>query len=350
MFFNNKNLNKIGSPPGSLVYTGKECLANISINHIKFNSNYFENISLETIKENLIDFSYINWIKILGLSDVQKIKEINNIINIDKLTLEDILNVGQRPKIEIHNDYIFLVFKILSFDEKAFKLKEEQLSFILTKNILITFQESKNDVFKNILKRIEQNIGSIRKNKADYLLYAIIDSIVDINFNILNIIEEKIEITEESIIDNQDTNIINEIYKLRKELLLLKTSIWPLKEILYQLKEAQAFVSSNTSKYIKDVIDHIVSIMDFVTIYREMINSMFESHQTNVSNKMNQIMTTLTIFSAVFIPLTFLAGIYGMNFEHIPELSFKYSYPVFLCICVLVAFSMIRFFKHKKWI
>lgn len=237
MFFNNKNLNKIGSPPGSLVYTGKEYLANISINHIKFNSNYFENISLETIKENLIDFSYINWIKILGLSDVQKIKEINNIINIDKLTLEDILNVGQRPKIEIHNDYIFLVFKILSFDEKAFKLKE-----------------------------------------------------------------------------------------------------------------AQTFVSSNTSKYIKDVIDHIVSIMDFVTIYREMINSMFESHQTNVSNKMNQIMTTLTIFSAVFIPLTFLAGIYGMNFEHIPELSFKYSYPVFLCICVLVAFSMIRFFRYKKWI
>ncbi len=350
MFFNNKNLDKIGRPPGNLVYTGSGEKKEVLINHIKFNLNNFENIQSKSIDSNLINLKYVNWIKILGLSDIQKIEEIKNIVEIDKLNLEDILNVGQRPKIEVHDEYIFLVLKILSFDEKAFKLKEEQISFVLTKNILITFQENKNDIFKNILERMDKNIGNIRKNKADYLLYAIIDSIVDINFNILNIIEEKIEIIEDNIINNKETNIISEIYKLRKELLLLKTSIWPLKEILYQLRETRAFISSNTAKYIKDIIDHIISIMDFVTIYREMINSMFESHQTNVSNKMNQIMTTLTIFSAVFIPLTFLAGIYGMNFEYIPELSFKYSYPVFLCICVLVAFSMIRFFKHKKWI
>lgn len=350
MFFNNKNLNKIGRPPGSLVYTGSGEKTDILINHIKFNLNNFENIQSKNIDSDLIDLKYVNWIKILGLSDVQKIEEIKSIVEIDKLNLEDILNVGQRPKIEVHDEYIFLVLKILSFDEKAFKLKEEQISFVLTKNILITFQENKNDIFKNILERMDKNVGNIRKNKADYLLYAIIDSIVDINFNILNIIESKIEITEDNIINNKESNIISEIYKLRKELLLLKTSIWPLKEILYQLRETRAFISSNTAKYIKDIIDHIISIMDFVTIYREMINSMFESHQTNVSNKMNQIMTTLTIFSAVFIPLTFLAGIYGMNFEHIPELSFKYSYPIFLFTCFLVAFSMIRFFRYKKWL
>ncbi|RKD28753.1 magnesium/cobalt transporter CorA [Thermohalobacter berrensis] len=345
-----KNLKKVGKPPGAIIYTGEDKSRPIKMEVIYYNENQISKEVVSSLDSINWESSYNKWINIYGLNDTELIKEIGSKNNISSLILEDIAHIGQRPKIEFYDNYIFIVLKMLSFDNKRMKIQHEQISFILLPDTLITFQEVEGDVFDPVRKRIFQSKGLIKKKGVDYLLYCLIDSIVDQNFILLDQIEEKIEIIEEDIINNQSKKLLENIYKLRKELLILKSSVWPVKDIIYNLLKEDSVINDDTKEYLKDVNDHLIQIMDFIIIYREMISSLFDTHLSHTSNKMNQIMTMLTIFSAIFIPLTFLAGVYGMNFQYIPELSYRWSYPIFWFICIVTVVSMYTFFKYKKWL
>lgn len=345
-----KSLRRVGKPPGSIDYTGDRTTKTTKIEIITYQGEKAEHVYLESLDKLQWESEEAKWINIYGVNNSGLIREIGNKGGINSLVLEDIVHMGQRPKVEIYDDYIFLVLKMLSFDKENMKIQQEQISFILLPNMLITFQEFEGDVFDSIRKRIKENKGAIRKKDVDYLLYSIIDAIVDEHFILLNNIEEEIEEIEEKIINSKDQDILQDIYKLRKELVVLKTSVWPIKDIINELIKEEKYINEDTKNYLKDVNDHVMQIMDFIIIYREMISGILDTHLSNASNRMNQIMTTLTIFSAIFIPLTFLAGIYGMNFEYIPELSYRYGYPIFWIICFIVAMGMYKIFKYKKWL
>lgn len=345
-----KSLSKVGKPPGSVEYTGEIISNSTKVELIKYGQEQFDEIHLKELSEIDWKTQETKWINIYGLNNTKYIEEIGGEIGLSSLVLEDIVHVGHRPKVEFYDNYIFLVFKMLSFNENDMKIQQEQISFILTSNKLISFQEFEGDVFDSIRKRIKENKGGIRNKGIDFLLYCLIDALVDSHFILLNNIEEKIEEIEEEIINNTNQDILQDIYKLRKELLVVKTSIWPIKDIINDLMKEDRYINDYTKAYLKDVNDHLIHIMDFIVIYREMISGMFDTHLSNTSNRMNQIMTTLTIFSAIFIPLTFLAGIYGMNFEYMPELSYKLGYPIFLGVCLILAITMYQIFKKKKWL
>lgn len=345
-----KNLKKVATNPGSIIYTGEDKNTEVKIECYSYTAENFSKKVYSSYKEIDLKDNDIKWINLFGLSNSHVIEEIGGLYGIEPLVLEDIVNVGQRPKIDFYDDYVFLVLKMLSIKDGEMKINQEQVSFLLLKDTLVVFQEFDGDVFDSVRQRIYDNKGSIRRKGADYLLYSLIDAIVDQYYILLSRVEEKIEEFEDDVINDSNKLQINELYNLRRELLFIKTSVWPIKDIISGMIKEDSSISNITKDYLKDVLDHVVQIMDFTVVYREMISNIFDTHLSNASNKMNKIMTTLTIFSAIFIPLTFFAGIYGMNFIYLPELSFKYGYPIFWVVCISIATGMLLFFKRKDWI
>ncbi|KNF08636.1 magnesium and cobalt transport protein CorA [Gottschalkia purinilytica] len=344
-----KHLKKVGYPSGTILYTGNDLDKEVEIELITYSK---EKSSIKNIKSlDEMDFSSddLKWINIRGLHDIDLIKKIGDIFKISNLTLENITHIAERPKVEFYNNYMFLTLKTLFFDEDNIEIIQKQVSFILMHNTLITFQEDKNNTFDMAKKRICENEGLIAKKNIDYLLYFLIDGVVDEYFVALSKIEEKIEDIEESIVGNSQKYELQEVYKLRKGLVIFKALTWPLEDTIYDILNEDSIISEDTKKYLKDVRDHLIQITELVTFYREMILGIFDIHLSNTSNKMNQIMTTLTVFSTIFIPLTFLTGIYGMNFKYMPELYLKWSYPLFWILCLGIIFGMYRFFKNKDW-
>jgi magnesium transporter len=345
-----KNISKVGKAPGSAIYTGNKFAAQTKIEYIMYSENNYKREVESNLKKIDWNSKENKWINIIGINEADSVKEVMNYVNLNSLVIEDILNIGHRPKIEIYEEYIFIIIKMLTFEEDNLRINSEQVSMILQGNTLITFQEMEKDVFGPIRKRIANNLGSINKKPCDYLLYSLIDAIVDNYYILLDEIEDKIDELEENIITNDnETNPLGQIYKLRKELLLLKTAVWPIKEIVNELQKDYSILGESTRIYLSDLNDHVNQIMDYILIYREMISTMFDTHLSNMSNRMNKVMTTLTIFSAIFIPITFLAGVYGMNFKYMPELSYKFGYPIFIILCVIIAITMFYIFKKKKW-
>ena len=345
-----RNISKIGKAPGSAIYTGNKESSETKIEYIMYNESDYKRESVNNLKEIDWKAEENTWINIVGINESEVVEEVMEYVNLNSLVVEDILHIGHRPKIEIYDDYIFIVIKMLTFEENNLKINSEQVSMILHENTLITFQEIEKDVFDPIRKRIANKLGSINKRHMDYLLYCLIDSIVDNYYILLDEIEDKIdELEEDIIINDNESNPLPEIYKLRKELLLLKTAVWPIKEIVNELQKDYSLLTEPTRIYLSDLNDHVNQIMDYIVVYREMISTMFDTHLSNMSNRMNKVMTTLTIFSAIFIPITFLAGIYGMNFNYMPELSYKYGYPIFILLCFIISISMLYIFKKRKW-
>ena len=346
-----KSLNKVGQPRGSIIYTGFNTSQEISIELIKYNQEQSKKIKISSIEDlSLYNNNDFKWISICGLNNAETIKRIGEKFKISSRVLEDVLNVGSRPKVEFYDDYLILILKVFFYDKSEMKVKQEQVSFILFDDILVSFQEFDNNVFDTVKYRIEENKGLLRKKGVDYLLYYLVDTVVDEYFTLLGSIEEKIENIEDSIINSSRKEQLQEIYKIRKDMLILKTSIWPLENIIYSIIKEESSIKDGTKDYFKYISDHLIQIMEFIGIYREMILGMFDIYLSNTSNRMNQIMTTLTVFSTIFIPLTFLTGIYGMNFRYMPELNFKWSYPIFWLICLANILFLYKYFKNRNWI
>lgn len=342
---------KIGQAPGTIIYTGDKENTQLFINTFDYTKD-----SLEEKKINNIEtcFSYkdtetTSWININGLNNVVSIQKIGNHYKLHPLILEDIANINQRPKIDEYDNYVFVVFKMLYYDTNQ-TLKVEHISIILGDKYVLSFQESEEDVFNNIRDRIRTSKGIIRSNGPDYLLYALMDAVIDNYFLIIETMGEKIEDLEEQLFSNPNNETIKEIQNLKREALKIRRSIFPLREVVSKLEKAESIlIKPKTVNYFRDLYDHTIQVIETIEIYRDMLWGLMDMYMTSVSNKMNEVMKVLTVISTIFIPLTFIAGIYGMNFVNIPELQYVNGYYILWGFMIVLFFGLLYFFKRKKW-
>ena len=344
---------KAGLPPGTLIHIGemKEEKARFTI--FDYDENYFSETEVKTVGEcfHPRDKKAVSWINIDGIHQVDVIEKIGTHFGLNSLVLEDILNTDQRPKLEDFENYIYVVMKMLSFDEAVNKITTEQVSFILAPKLVLSFQERIGDTFDPVRERLRTSKGRIRKMDADYLAYALIDSIIDSYFIILEKIGDKIDFIEEELVTDPTPDTLQMIHELKREMITLKRSIWPLREIISRLGMMESpLIMESTNIYLKDVHDHIIQIIDTIDTYKEMLSGMLDIYLSSLSNKMNEVMKVLTLVATIFIPLTFIAGVYGMNFQHMPELGWKWSYPLVWLVMISVSMSMVLYFKRMKWI
>jgi magnesium transporter len=349
-----KQKSKLGMAPGSLVFTGLQKMANVDITVIHYTEDYFEESNPKSIAEviSLIkSFAGVTWINIDGLHDENSIEEICTYLGIHKLSMEDILSVGQRPKLEEYKDYVQAVLKILSLDSTEETIEYEQLSFILKGNILVTFQEKTGDVFDSVRNRIKEAKGNVRKRGADYLLYALLDLVVDHYFLVLENFGEKMEDLESDLLNNPDKNILNRLHRFRRETLLLRRTVYPLREMIGRFEKLEEpLINSNIKVFIRDLYDHTIKVIETIEVLRDMTSGLLDLYMNSTSNRMNETIKVLTILTSIFIPLTFIAGVYGMNFTNMPELQHKYGYFAILGLMAIVAISMLFYLKRKKWL
>jgi magnesium transporter len=290
-------------------------------------------------------------VNIDGLHEVDIIEKIGGNFGLHPLVLEDILNTQQRPKLDDLEEYLFIVTKMLAYDVEQHQVKAEQFSLVLYKNCIITFQERVGDVLDPIRERLRRGKGRIRKMGADYLAYALIDAIVDNYFIVLEKIAEKVESLEEEIVTEPTPGTAHTIHHLKRELIFLRKSVWPLRELIGGLERGEsALIMKKTTIFLRDVYDHTIQVIDTVETLRDMVSGMLDVYLSSISNRMNEVMKVLTIIATIFIPITFIAGIYGMNFEFMPELKWRWSYPVVWAVIIAVGISMLFYFRKKKWL
>ncbi len=344
----------IGLIPGTPVYQGTKENGTLELEIFNYNIDSFSETKVNSIKEisNLLNGDCTTWININGLSNIEAIKGLGTQFEFHPLLIEDIVNTLQRPKIDEYDDYALCVLKMLHFDKNN-TLVIEHVSFVLGKNYILTFQEAEGDVFNPIRERLRTSRGLVRKMGSDYLLYALIDIIVDNYFIMTDDLSTKIEVLEDNIFNASKKNddLVFEIQNLKREILRIRRAVYPLREVVSSLNKMDSgLVKEKTNLYLSDLHDHVIQVSENVDIYREMIWGLMDIHQTTLSNKMNEIMKVLTIIATIFIPLTFIAGIYGMNFENIPELKYKHAYFMLWGFMILIFVGMLYYFKRKKWL
>lgn len=348
-----KRLKKVGLPPGTVVYTGEHKVEKVRISIIDYDATQFQEKEAETVEEcfPFKDKPTVTWINIDGIHQVEIIEKLGKHFDLHPLILEDIVHTEQRPKMEDFGQYIYVVLKMLSYDDEENEPKIEQVSLILGSNFVISFQERKGDVFDSVRERIRNAKGRIRKLGADYLTYALIDIIVDNYFIVLEKIGEEIESVEEELVSNPKPKSLHEIHRLKREMIFFRKSIWPLRELINGLARGEsALIKESTGIYLRDVYDHTIQVIDTVETYRDMLSGMHDTYLSSISNRMNEIMKVLTIIATIFIPLTFLAGVYGMNFKFMPELEWRWGYFALLSVMFVILISMVVFFRKKRWL
>jgi len=344
---------KTGLPPGTLVYVGEKREEEVKISVIDYDQGTFEERALGSVEEcySFKDTQTVTWINVIGIHDVEVLRKIGDCYVLHPLVLEDIMNTGQRPKIEDFDDYLFIVMKMLYRDEESGDVVSEQISFILTRNVVISFQEREGDVFAAIRERIRGGKGRIRKMGADYLAYALIDAIVDHYFIVLEELGESIEAMEEGLVADPKPETLQAIYGMKREAIYLRKSVWPLREVVSSLERGESkLITDATQIYLRDVYDHTIQVIDTIETFRDTISGMLDIYLSSTSNRMNEVMKVLTIIATIFIPLGFIAGLYGMNFDNMPELHWPGGYFIALSIMILLGGSMLMYFKRKGWI
>jgi magnesium transporter len=351
--FIKKTSKKAGLSPGVLVHIGERKTEYVRIRVIDFNEEDMEEKELKTIEECFPykDNPSVSWINIDGLHDMDIIQKLGNHFGLHPLVLEDIVHTEQRPKLDDHEDYLFIILKMLFFDEEEDQLRFEQFSVVLGPNFVISFQELFGDVFKHVRERIRTGKGRIRKMGADYLMYALMDAIVDHYFIVLEKIAEKIEEMEEDLISNPGPETLQTIHNFKRELIFLRKSVWPLREVCSSLERGESnLIREKTTIFLRDLYDHTIQVIDTTETLRDIVSGMLDVYLSSVSNRMNEVMKLLTIIATIFIPLTFIAGIYGMNFKYMPELEWHWGYFVALGIMFFILIIMLIWFRRKRFI
>ncbi|MBW2603746.1 MAG: magnesium/cobalt transporter CorA [Deltaproteobacteria bacterium] len=351
--FIKKQLKKAGASPGTLVHIGEQKVDETRITIIDYDEAHLQERVIEGIEEAfpLKDLPTVTWINIDGLHEIDIIEKVGRYFNIHPLVLEDILNTGQRPKTEEFEDLIFVVLKMLHYNENSEKIMSEQFSLVLGPDFLITFQEIQGDVFKTVRERIRKPKTRIRKSGCDYLAYALIDAIVDHYFVILEALGDRMEDLEAELLDDPTRDTLEIIHEMKQEMIYMRKHIWPIRELIKRLvKVESSLVSESSGLFFRDIYDHTIQIIDTVESYRDILAGMLDIYMSTVSNRMNEVMKVLTIIATIFIPITFVAGIYGMNFKFMPELEWRWGYVMVWAIIAVVAGIMIGYFKKKQWI
>jgi len=348
-----KHSKNIGLPPGTLVHTGERKEKSVRITLIDYDEQSFQEKQVSSIEE-CFQFKKtptVTWINIDGIHEVDIVEKLGKQFELHPLILEDILDTDQRPKFEDFEKYLFIVLKMLSYGDENREVEEEQISLVLGENFVISFQERIGDVFEPIRDRIRNSKGRIRKMGSDYLCYSLIDAVVDNYFSILEKIGEKIESMEEKLVSAPTQKTLQQIHKLKGEMISLRKSVWPLRELINSLQRSESsLIRKTTGIYLRDTYDHTIQVIDTVESFRDVVSSMLDIYLSSVSNSMNAVMKVLTIIATIFIPLTFIAGIYGMNFKYMPELEWRWTYPFILAVMIIVAVGMLIYFRKKKWL
>jgi len=345
-----KNIGKtVNLPPGTLQYTG-EGDGDQQIVVTRYTENSIDSKRLKSVEEfSIVEDESTLWLDIIGLKNPDTVRKISDLFKIHPLAQEDILNISQIPKVEEYEGYIFTVTKNVFFNEEG-QLDTEQISILLINNYVITFQEYDTDSFKHIHERLKDSV-SLRKHGALELFYSLIDSVVDNYFLVLESIGDEIDSVEDKLLENPNKEILGSIYHLKRELVYIRNILWPTRNLTSSLARGEFVqIDERISLYFRDIYDHVIQMIDIVETYRDICSGMLDTYLSSVGSKTNEVMKILTIFSTIFIPLTFLAGVYGMNFIYFPELNWKYGYLIFWVISGLITAFMIRFLRKKGWL
>jgi magnesium transporter len=350
---NAKLSRKAGASPGTLVHIGEQQIDQVRLTLVNYDSHTLEEHQVSTLDEALAlcTGDHLTWLNIDGIHDIELIGRLGRHFDIHPLTQEDILNTMHRPKFEEFEHYAFIVLKMLRYDSTSGRVLTEQFSLILTENVLISLQEAQGDVFEPVRTRLQKGRGRIRNAGCDYLAYALIDAIVDHYFAILEQIGIQIGAIENQTLSDPTAAVLQDIHTMKRKILYLRKQIWPLREVVGTMaKEESALIRDETMIFLRDVHDHTVQIMETIESQRDLLAGLLDLYMTGISNRMNEIMKVLTIIATMFIPITFIAGVYGMNFKYMPELEWPWGYGLIWGVMVAMVIVMVIFFKKKKWL
>jgi len=342
-----------GTVPGTVQYVGSHRAETSVIDLIEYNDSEVAEYEIGQPEQiaGFLKNENIKWIRVTGIHDVELIAKLGDIFQINQLDLEDLSNMTQRPRMEEREKYIFQVFKALLLDTVANEVTIEQVTLILGENYVVSFHETEPKLFDPLRTRILHSKGRIRKMKSDYLAFAIADVMIDQYFAILEDIGNSVQIIESDLIMNPGLASQESIYRMKRRLVYVGSTIWPVRELINAVERSDHdLINEETRIYFRNIYDHTVQIIETLDNLRDLTSSMMDLYLSSVSLKLNEIMKVLTIFSALFIPLTFLAGVYGMNFKFLPELEWQWGYPLFWIICVIATILMLFYFKRKKWL
>lgn len=348
-----------GSAPGAVVFVGDRRQDHITINLIDYDATELQEKKLASIEESLPfkGTPTVSWINICGLHDEAVIKSVGEHFELHPLILEDIANTGVRPKFEEADNHIFLVVKMLYLGQEEGELESEQVSILAGENYVISFQERDGDVFEPVRERIRKTVPRQRFLGSDYLAYALVDAIVDNYFTVLEYIGDKIELLQDDLIEDPSPEYLETIHGLKRVLIDMRKRVWPLRELLGALERSESsLIHGTTRPYLRDLYEHVIQVIDTVETARDMVSSLLDIYLSSVSNRMNEVMKVLTIIATIFIPLGFLAGVFGMNFNpqaspfNMPELNFRFGYPMFWVLVLLIGGGLFLFFKRKRWL
>ncbi len=345
---------KSGLPPGSLIHVGNILETETRMTVIDYNKDDIKETKIQSIDEVLRykDSNSVTWVIIEGLTNVDIVERIGTIFGIHQLVLEDILNTHQRPKFEEYDDHLYIVLKSLLSEDTQFTVNHEQISLLVLKGIVFLFKEKKDSLFDPIKQRLRTSKGRLRSRGSDYLAYAILDTIVDQNFILIDSLDEAVTSLEDSLLTSEPKKeMLNKIQWLKREIISIRRHVSPIRELLAGvLRSESELIDEQTHIYLRDVSDHAIRVIESIESYRDILTGLLDIYISSVSNKMNEVMKVLTVFASIFIPLTFLAGIYGMNFEYMPELKWKWAYPILWSAFITISVVLLIYFKRKKWL
>ena len=346
-----KRSRKTGLPPGTLVHIGEKKTDKVTItafNYAGTRCDERQDLSLDVLTPPTDES--VTWVNVGGVHKMDILESFGKQFQLHPLLLEDIANTDQRPKLDDYETCLFLVMKMLSATDRQ-DIIVEQVSLVLGQNFVLSFQENGTDVFTPVRDRLRGNKGRLRHSGADYLLYALIDAIVDHYFAVLEVLGEKIETLQDLVVSDPKPETLRQIHSLKRQLLFLRRAVWPLREATNNLARSECpLLRESTKVFFRDVYDHVVQIVDTIETLREMVSASLDIYLSSISYRLNAVMKVLTIITTIFMPLTFIVGIYGMNFEHMPELKWEWGYPLVLGLILAIAIAMLGFFKRKRWI
>jgi magnesium transporter len=346
---------KTGLPPGTLVYTGDHPQKPVHVSVMEYNETHLQEWNPALSAEDCQSIKarpVMKWINIDGVNDLGLIERIGSCFDLHPLVLEDIAHLGQRPKMEEYDGYLYIVLKMFQLAEDRRTIEAEQVSLVLGEDYLLTFQENPGDVFEPIRQRLRSGKGRVRKMPVSFLAYLLIDAVVDYYFTIFESIGEQIETLEDKILKQADHGTLPEIHRLKHQLTLIRRSVWPLREMLGSIERLESrFFDKSTRPFLRDLYDHSIQVVETIESFRDVLTGLLDLNLSTVSSRMNEVMKVLTVIATIFIPLSFIAGVYGMNFEHMPELAQQWAYPYgFWILIVTVVAGMLSYFRRKKWL
>ncbi len=348
-----KTSHKAGLPPGTLLHIGEKHASPVRMQLVDYSPDHLEERKLNSSEE-CRPYRHrpsVSWINLDGVHCTELLEQMGAVFDLHPLVLEDIVNTNHRPKLEPFDDYLFVVLKMLRYDARQSMIHTEQVSLVLGPGFVLSFQEQEGDVFEGVRKWLRNNKGRLRTLGADYLAYALLDAVVDSYFAILEHLGEQIELLEDDVIKRPSPETLSQIHHFRREMILLRKAVWPLREIIGGLQRVGSpLIKENTGIFLRDVHDHTIQIIETIETFRDILSGLLDLYLSSISHRMNEVMKVLTVIATVFIPLTFFAGIYGMNFEYMPELHWRWSYPIFWLVMLFIAGGMLVFFRRCKWL